>query len=92
MNPAAPEAEADGGAPERTGLRRMLDEQAVLDVVPFSRATMYRMIKAKKFPGGTFMSPHRRFWYEREIIAWQAAVDQFNLNRKYHRRRKRRVP
>ncbi|WP_441259625.1 helix-turn-helix transcriptional regulator [Bradyrhizobium sp. 521_C7_N1_3] len=81
--------EAEGVAPNGTLLRRMLDEQAVLAVVPFSRATMYRMIKAKKFPSGTFMSPHRRFWYECEIIAWQEVVDQFNLNRNRHRRRKR---
>jgi predicted DNA-binding transcriptional regulator AlpA len=53
----------------------MLSEGRLLELLPFSRATLYRMIKNKKFPGGTFISPHRRVWYEAEIAAWQREVD-----------------
>ncbi|MBR0778730.1 AlpA family phage regulatory protein [Bradyrhizobium diazoefficiens] len=81
-------SEAEGVAPDKTGPRRMLNEQQVLDLIPISRATLYRMIKDKKFPGGTFISPHRRVWYEDEIIAWQEAVDGFNLRGKHRRQRK----
>jgi predicted DNA-binding transcriptional regulator AlpA len=61
--------------------RRMLNEQQVLDIVPISRATLWRMERAGKFPRGTYISPNRKIWYLDEIVAWQNTVDEFNPKR-----------
>ena len=71
--------------------RRMLNEKQVLDIVPLSRTTLYRMEKAGKFPRSTYISANRRIWYEDEIVDWQRAVDEFNPNRGRGKRRRRRV-
>jgi prophage regulatory protein len=69
------EAETDAAAaPDRPGPRRMLNEKQVLEIVPVSRATLFRMAKAGRFPGSTYISPNRRVWFEN-------AVDEFNPNR-----------
>jgi predicted DNA-binding transcriptional regulator AlpA len=75
------QAETEGGAPDKSGPRRMLNEAQVLEIVPVSRTTLHRMGKAGSFPKGTYISPNRKIWYEDEIIAWQHAVDEFNPNR-----------
>jgi predicted DNA-binding transcriptional regulator AlpA len=67
--------------------RRMLNEKQVLEIVPVSRMTLYRMVKKDRFPKSTYITPNRRFWYEDEIVAWQKAVDEFNPNRGRGRRR-----
>jgi prophage regulatory protein len=64
-----------------TAPRRMLSEIQVLQIVPVSRTTLFRMIKAGKFPKPTYISPNRRVWFEDEIVAWQNAVDEFRPNR-----------
>ncbi|WP_156526781.1 helix-turn-helix transcriptional regulator [Bradyrhizobium sp.] len=61
--------------------RRMLTETQVLDIIPLSRTTLYRMEKAGRFPKCTYISPNRRVWYEDEIVAWQNAVDEFDPRR-----------
>ena len=61
--------------------RRMLNEQQVLEIVPISRTTLYRMEKAGRFPKSTYISPNRRVWYEDQIVAWQNAVDEFDPHR-----------
>ena len=53
------------------GPRRMLNEKQVLEIIPISRTTLYRMEKAGRFPKSTYISPNRRVWYEDEIVAWQ---------------------
>jgi prophage regulatory protein len=68
-------------APDKSRPRRMLSERQVLDVVPLSRTSIYRLEKAGKFPRSTYISANRRVWFEDEIIAWQNAVDEFNPNR-----------
>ena len=71
--------------------RRMLNEKQVLDVVPLSRTSIYRLEKAGKFPRSTYISANRRVWFEDEIIAWQNAVDEFNPNRGRGKGRRQRV-
>ena len=61
--------------------RRMLNEEQVLQIIPASRTTLYRLEKAGRFPRSTYISPNRRVWFEDEIVAWQSAVDEFNPNR-----------
>jgi predicted DNA-binding transcriptional regulator AlpA len=69
----------------------MLNEKQVLDIVPLSRTSIYRLEKAGKFPRSTYISANRRIWYEDEIIAWQRAVDEFNPNRGRGKGRRRHV-
>ena len=86
-----PKAETEEVAPDKSGPRRMLSEKQVLEIVPISRTTLFRMEKAGRFPKSTYISPNRRIWYADEIIAWQNAVDEFNPNRGRGKGRRRRV-
>ncbi|AMA59453.1 hypothetical protein BCCGELA001_26405 [Bradyrhizobium sp. CCGE-LA001] len=65
----------------KSAARRMLNEQQVLDIIPVSRTTLYRMEKAGRFPKSTYISPNRRVWYEDQIVAWQNVVDEFDPHR-----------
>ena len=85
------EVEMEDSASHYSRPRRMLNEKQVLDIVPLSRTTLYRMEKAGKFPRSTYISANRRIWYEDEIVNWQRAVDEFNPNRGRGKRRRRRV-
>ena len=67
----------------------MLNEKSVLQIVPVSPVTLWRMEKAGKFPRSTYISPNRRVWFEDEIIKWQNAVNEFNPNRGRGKRRPR---
>jgi predicted DNA-binding transcriptional regulator AlpA len=71
--------------------RRMLNEKQVLEIVPVSRTTLFRMEKAGRFPGSTYISPNRRVWFEDEIVGWQNAVDEFNPNRGRGKGRRARI-
>lgn len=75
------ETETEISAPGKSRPRRMLNERQVLDVVPLSRTSIYRLEKAGKFPRSTYISANRRIWYEDEIVAWQNAVDEFDPHR-----------
>jgi prophage regulatory protein len=55
--------------------RPMLNEDKVLEIVPVSRTTLYRMEKAGKFPRSTYISPNRRVWYADQVRQWQDEVD-----------------
>jgi len=68
------EAEMEDRAPGKSGPRRMLNEKQVLQIVPVSTATLFRMEKDGRFPRGTFISPNRKVWFEDEIVAWQNAI------------------
>ena len=70
-----PEDETEEGPHDEPRLRPMLTERMVLDLVPISRTTLYRLERAGKFPRSVYVSPNRRFWFRDEVIAWQAAVD-----------------
>jgi prophage regulatory protein len=76
-----PKAETEEVASDKSGPRRMLNEKQVLEIVPVSRTTLFRMEKAGRFPKSTYISPNRRVWFADQIIAWQNAVDEFNPNR-----------
>jgi predicted DNA-binding transcriptional regulator AlpA len=85
------EAGTEGGAPDKSGPRRMLNEAQVLALIPVSRTTLHRMTKAGRFPKGTYVSANRRLWFADEIETWQAAVDEFDPNRGRGNGRRRRV-
>lgn len=63
--------------------RRMLKIEGVLEIVPLSRATLYRMMEKKQFPRSIPVSTQVRLWFEDEIIAWQK---QWDRNARPHRR------
>lgn len=75
------EAETEDVAPDKGMPRRMLNEQQLLALIPVSRTTLFRMMKAGRFPRATFISPNRRCWFQDQIIAWQNAVDECDPNR-----------
>jgi predicted DNA-binding transcriptional regulator AlpA len=66
---------------DKSGLRRMLNEKQVLEIVPVSRTTLYRLEKAGQFPRSTYISPNRGVWFKDDIERWQNAVDESNPNR-----------
>jgi predicted DNA-binding transcriptional regulator AlpA len=66
---------SSGDAAEPLGLRRMLNIEQVLAIVPVSEVTIWRNEKAGRFPRGSFISPNKKIWFEDEIIAWQRDVD-----------------
>lgn len=70
---------SDVGTEERP--RRMIDIDKVLDIVPMSRATLYRMVEQKKFPPSTCIGGKLRFWYEDEIVAWQKQLGYRRVRR-----------
>ena len=84
------EPEAEDGAPDKAGPRRMLNEAQVLALIPVSRTTLHRMTKTGRFPRGTYVSANRRLWFADEVALWQAAVDEFNPNRGRGKGRRRR--
>lgn len=81
----------EGSASDKPELRRMLSEKQVLEIIPVSRTTLFRLEKADRFPKSTYISPNRRVWFEDEIISWQAAVDERNSDRGRGKGRRRRV-
>jgi prophage regulatory protein len=67
---------------EKNALRKMLNLNEVLDIVPIARSTLLRMVKLKQFPQPTYISENRRVWYEDQIIAWQKVVDNSQPQRR----------
>jgi prophage regulatory protein len=71
-------------APDNSELRRMLSERQLLELVSISRTTLFRLMKAGKFPKGVYVSANRRIWFERDVITWQKAIeaaDEFDPSR-----------
>jgi prophage regulatory protein len=74
--------------------RQMLNEGQVLDIVPVGRTTLYSMVKAGRFPKGTYISPNRRVWFADDVARWQARLGEshlFNPNRGRGKGRRPRV-
>jgi prophage regulatory protein len=70
---------------DKSAPRKMLNEQQVLEIIPISSVTLWRLERAGTFPKGSFISPNRKIWYEDEIIAWQDEVNGRGRGRKNHR-------
>lgn len=56
-----------------TTLDRYLKEVEVLSVTSLSHATLWREVKAKRFPAQVRISPGRVGWRASEIAIWQRA-------------------
>jgi predicted DNA-binding transcriptional regulator AlpA len=51
--------------------RRMMKQEEVLQIVPVSASTLWRMEKDGLFPKGDWISYNTKVWYEDEVIVWQ---------------------
>lgn len=72
-------------------VRRMLTAEQVMEKVPVSRTTLFRLEKDGLFPQGQAITPHRKLWFEDEVIAWQKALrDPASSLAETVRQRKRR--
>jgi prophage regulatory protein len=79
-----PKIAMDDRAPDNTGLRRMLNIEQVLAVVPLSQVTIWRLERKGRFPKGSYISPNRKVWFEDEIIAWQNEINGRGRGRRQH--------
>ncbi|MBR0879674.1 putative DNA-binding transcriptional regulator AlpA [Bradyrhizobium barranii subsp. barranii] len=61
-------------AEDEKKIRRMLTADQVLELIPISRAKLHRMEHDGRFPRGHMMGPHRKLWFEDEVIAWQESL------------------
>jgi prophage regulatory protein len=53
-----------------SSVKRVLSQKAVLDRVPVSRVTLWRMERAGLFPGRIKISQNRIGWIEADVDAW----------------------
>lgn len=61
-----------------TTLDRYLKEVEVLSVTSLSHATLWREVKAKRFPAQVRISPGRVGWRASEIAIWQRAPGEWD--------------
>lgn len=78
------EAVTQEAAPDTSQPRRMLNQEQVLQIVPVSPVTLWRMEKKGFFPKSTYISPNRRVWYMDEITRWQEEVNGRGRGRANH--------
>jgi predicted DNA-binding transcriptional regulator AlpA len=62
-------------APGKSALRKMISEARLLEIIPLSSVTIWRMIKRDEFPSPSFVTANRKLWFEDEVVRWQAEVD-----------------
>jgi predicted DNA-binding transcriptional regulator AlpA len=74
--------ERDDEAPDKP--RKMLNQEQVLEIVPVSAVTLWRMERRGEFPRGSFISANRKIWYADEIARWQADVNGRGRGRRRH--------
>jgi predicted DNA-binding transcriptional regulator AlpA len=67
------DAAADDVQP-REQVREMLTAEQVLARIPVSRTTLFRLERDKFFPQGQPITPHRKLWFQDEVVAWQKAL------------------
>lgn len=59
---------------EAEKVREMLTAEQVLEMIPISRTTLFRLERDGLFPQGQAITPHRKLWFKDEVIAWQKAL------------------
>lgn len=58
---------------------KLIDLETVLDIYPVSRPTLYRQMKAGKFPEPVRISPHRVAWRLEEVQAHISGLQKVAL-------------
>jgi predicted DNA-binding transcriptional regulator AlpA len=69
MMPTPPDVPTNAASIEH--VRAMLTAEQVLARIPISRTTLFRLERDGFFPRGQPISPHRKLWFEDEVVAWQ---------------------
>lgn len=71
-----------------SNIRRMLTAEQVLELIPVSRTTLFRLERDKVFPQGNPVTAHRKLWFEDEVVAWQKSLvdEDSDLRAELHRR------
>lgn len=62
-------------------VRKMLTTEDVLQIVPVSRTTLFRMERDGRMPRSRMVSPNRKVWFGDEINEWQLALKQGRVPR-----------
>jgi predicted DNA-binding transcriptional regulator AlpA len=52
-------------------VREMLTAEEVLAKIKISRTTLFRLERDKLFPQGQAITPHRKLWFQDEVVSWQ---------------------
>ena len=52
-------------------VREMITAEQVMARISVTRASLHRMEKDGHFPKGHLISPHKKFWFKDEVVAWQ---------------------
>ena len=83
------QTEIEDSAPDRSAPRKMPNIEQVLQIVPVSQVTLWRMERKGRFPRGTFISPNKKIWFEEEITRWQDEINGRGRGHLQHPTRKR---
>jgi prophage regulatory protein len=59
------------GEPKSEAMREMLTAEQVLEMIPISRTTLFRLEQDELFPKGVPVTTHRKLWFRDEVIQWQ---------------------
>ena len=59
--------------PARNGFIRQ--KELIPGIIPFSRATLWRKVKAKEFPAPVKLSANVTAWRVEDVRAWMAALN-----------------
>ncbi|WP_454621323.1 helix-turn-helix transcriptional regulator [Bradyrhizobium cenepequi] len=62
--------------------RRMIDEKQLLEIIPISRSSLWRLQQADKFPRGILVTANKRLFYLDDIVAWQQSYQGFKPQRR----------
>ena len=52
---------------------KLISISEIIDITTLSKASIYRLIKQKKFPAGYYITPKRRVWKKEEV---ELAIEQ----------------
>ncbi|UWU79094.1 AlpA family phage regulatory protein [Bradyrhizobium huanghuaihaiense] len=61
---------------------RIITEKEVLEIIRLSRTTLYRLVKAGKFPPPHYATENKKTWRDSEVYAWWETADARNPNRR----------
>jgi predicted DNA-binding transcriptional regulator AlpA len=81
-------SQEDNHTPGEPRPRRMLKLEQVLQIVPVSDVTLWRMEKDGLFPKGDFISYNTKVWYEDEITARQNSTSGRSRGRRPRKTRR----
>ena len=64
----------DDGSEPPSRLQRMYTEQQLLDVLPFGRSSLYKLLAQGAFPRPYYVLSGLRVWLENDVARWQQTL------------------